>query len=313
MPDGASGLQTVNVFGWRSRVFTALPLLSYIVSVSERPLLVLDSDPAVHQLVADALTREHRKIQSVYEGREALAYLRANACDLIVAGQGRNGLGGIKLLRRIRAIQPEAKIIVTGDPSPERALDAIRARAYSYFRKPLAPVTLADMVHQALESTSWQNDVRVVSAKREWTSIEVRCKMQAVERAVHLIGELEPDMPRETWEDVATAFRELLLNAIEHGGKSDARKRVHVRLLRTSRALIVHLHDPGKGFSLEKLPHSALNNPADSPTRHVEIRAENGQRPGGFGILMVRQLVDELIYNERGNEVVFVKYVTWGR
>ena len=34
-----------------------------------------------------------------------------------------------------------------------------------------------------------------------------------------------------------------------------------------------------------------------------------GQRPGGFGILMSRQLVDDLLYNERGNAVLFVKYL----
>ena len=31
-------------------------------------------------------------------------------------------------------------------------------------------------------------------------------------------------------------------------------------------------------------------------------------RPGGFGILLVRNLVDELVYNERGNEVILIEY-----
>lgn len=281
--------------------------------MSERPVLVIDSDPDVHQLISGALNRENRKLQNVYDGREALDYLRAHECDLVLAGNGRNGLDSMKLLRRMRAIQPDTKVIITGERSPERALDAIRARAFCYFHKPLAAGPLAEMVHQALESSAWENDVKVVSARPEWTGLEVRCKLQAAERAVHLVGELEPEMPPEIWEDASTAFRELLLNAIEHGGKSDARKRVEVRLLHTSRALIVHLRDPGKGFSLETLPHSAVCNPADSPTRHVEIRAETGQRPGGFGILMTRNLVDELIYNERGNEVMFVKYVDWAK
>jgi hypothetical protein len=70
---------------------------------------------------------------------------------------------------------------------------------------------------------------------------------------------------------------------------------------------LVQIRDPGKGFSLAKIQHAAVCNPDDSPTRHVEIRAEKGQRPGGFGILMARNFVDELLYNERGNEVVFVK------
>jgi anti-sigma regulatory factor (Ser/Thr protein kinase) len=39
------------------------------------------------------------------------------------------------------------------------------------------------------------------------------------------------------------------------------------------------------------------------------VRAEEGRRPGGFGILLTRNLVDELLYNERGNAVLFVKYL----
>jgi anti-sigma regulatory factor (Ser/Thr protein kinase) len=34
-----------------------------------------------------------------------------------------------------------------------------------------------------------------------------------------------------------------------------------------------------------------------------------GMRPGGFGILLVKQIADELIYSERGNEVVLVKFL----
>jgi anti-sigma regulatory factor (Ser/Thr protein kinase) len=41
---------------------------------------------------------------------------------------------------------------------------------------------------------------------------------------------------------------------------------------------------------------------------HFDRRSELGMRPGGFGILLVRHLVDELVYNERGNEVLLVKY-----
>jgi len=73
--------------------------------------------------------------------------------------------------------------------------------------------------------------------------------------------------------------------------------------------VIVHIHDPGKGFSLDLLPHAAISNPEDSPTKHVEVRANEGRRPGGFGILMTRNLADELLYNERGNAVLFVKYL----
>ena len=37
---------------------------------------------------------------------------------------------------------------------------------------------------------------------------------------------------------------------------------------------------------------------------------QKGIRPGGFGILMAKAKVDELIYNEARNEVIFVKYLS---
>jgi DNA-binding NarL/FixJ family response regulator len=277
--------------------------------VSARCLLVVDADPAVHEHLNSLLKREDRSIDDVYDGSEALARLRRSSCDVVVAGAGRNGFDAMKLLRRVRSLQPDAKVIVTGDPDPGKVVGAIRNRAYSYFHKPLPGAPLAEMVQQALDASSWKDDIRVLSARPEWITLEVRCKLDAADRTTHFLREIEADLPPQVREDVAAGFRELLMNAIEHGGHSDPRKRVRVSLLRTSRSVIVHIHDPGTGFSLDFLPHAAISNPDDSPIRHVEVRAEQGQRPGGFGILMTRNMVDELLYNERGNAVLFVKYL----
>jgi len=277
--------------------------------VSLRSVLLVDSDPAVHEVLTDTLKRQDRRLKDVYDSHDALAQLRASPCDLMVAGQGSNGLDGLKLLRRARAIRPELKVIVTGEPDPMRVVGAIRHLAYSYFHKPLTPGPLAEMVQQALEAESWKDDIRVVSARPEWLTLDVRCKIDAADRTTHFLREIQTDLPLQTREDIAVAFRELLMNAVEHGGKYDPRKRVRLSLLRTSKSVIVHIHDPGSGFSLDFLPHAAISNPDGYPTRHVEIRAEQGQRPGGFGILMSRNLVDDLLYNERGNAVLFVKYL----
>jgi len=277
--------------------------------VSSRALLLVNADPAVQEGLAQSLRRENRTLETVPDGHEALVRLRSEAWDLLVAGPGSNGLDGLKLLRRARAIRPDLKVIVTGDPDPQRAVRALRDRAYGYFHTPVAPGALADMVHQALESASWKEDLRVISARPEWVTLEVRCRLEAVDRTTHHVREVLADLPLQVCDDVAIAFRELLMNAVEHGGKYDPRKRVRVSVLRAGRSLIVHIADPGRGFSLDFLPHAAISNPDDSPIQHVEFRAGQGQRPGGFGILMSRQLVDELLYNERGNAVLFVKHL----
>jgi DNA-binding NarL/FixJ family response regulator len=277
--------------------------------VNSRALLLIDADPAVQELLTGMLRRDDRRIQTVSDGRDALDRLRQWHCDVVVAGQGRNGFDGLKLVRQVRAIQPEARVIVTGDPDPQHILTAIRERAYGYLHKPISEGPLSEMVAQALDSGAWRDDIRVVSSRPEWISLDVRCKLDAAERTTHFLRELSADLPLQIRDDVTAAFRELLMNGIEHGGKSNPRKRVRASLLRTPRSVIVHIQDPGKGFSLDMLPHAAISNPEGSPIKHVEIRAEEGRRPGGFGILMSRNMVDELLYNERGNAVLFVKYL----
>jgi DNA-binding NarL/FixJ family response regulator len=271
--------------------------------------LVIDPDRSVHEILKGILARDDRIIQDAFGVPEAEACLRAAPYDVVLAGQSNNGFDGLKLVRRVHALQPDARVILTGDPDPARVIRAIRARVFGYCHTPPPPGPLSDIVQQALDASCWRDDITVLSACPAWVALDVRCKMEAGDRAAHFVRELEADLSTQLREDITSAFRELLLNAIEHGGHYDPRKRVRVWIQRTAKALIVHMQDPGKGFSLNALPHAAISNPADSPIHHVEVRAEAGQRPGGFGILMTRNLVDDLIYNERGNAVLFVKYL----
>ena len=73
--------------------------------------------------------------------------------------------------------------------------------------------------------------------------------------------------------------------------------------------VLYRIADPGPGFSLDQLAHAAISNEPDQPFGHMQVREEKGIRPGGFGLMMARTLVDELIYNDAHNEVVFVKYL----
>jgi DNA-binding NarL/FixJ family response regulator len=272
-------------------------------------LLVIDGDPVMHAQVAGVLQHEGRTIQDAFNQVEAMERLRTAKFDLVLAGQGNNGFDGLNLMRQVRLLQPAARVIVTGDADPLRIVRAIREHAYGYVHRPIPGMQLSDLVQQALDCEACRDDIRVISARPEWLTLDVRCKIDAAERTTHFLREIVADLPAQTREDVGAAIRELLMNAVEHGGHSNPRKRARVSLLRTARSVIAHIHDPGTGFSLDFLPHAAISNPADSPIRHVEVRAEAGKRPGGFGILMTRNMVDELLYNQRGNAVLFVKYL----
>ena len=151
--------------------------------------------------------------------------------------------------------------------------------------------------------------IEVISARPEWVELVAPCTLAMVDRIQSFVLQLETNLPEPAREAVAQAFRELLNNAIEWGGKLDPDRKVRISCLRAKRLLLFRIADPGDGFDIDKLRHAAIANPADSPLEHAIIREEQGLRPGGLGLMMTQSLVDELIYNEARNEVVFIKYL----
>jgi anti-sigma regulatory factor (Ser/Thr protein kinase) len=188
-------------------------------------------------------------------------------------------------------------------------IDSLREHAFSYFSKPISPRMVAEMVHEALSAPSWDDGIEVLSARPEWITLRVQCRTLTADRLLQFMREMATDLPSQETDKIATAFREILMNAIEHGAGLDPSKKIHVSYVRTRRMIIYYVRDPGEGFSFDALPQAAVSNPPGDPAHHLTYRVEHGMRPGGFGILLARELVDDLIYNEKGNEVLLVKYL----
>jgi anti-sigma regulatory factor (Ser/Thr protein kinase) len=184
----------------------------------------------------------------------------------------------------------------------------MREHAFSYFSNPFSPDAVADMIRIAAEGPCWDDGIEVVSATAEWIRILARCELKTADRLLQFLDEIA-DLPDAERHQVATASREVLLNAIEHGGKLDPNKYVEIDYVRARRMVTCRIADPGAGFALDDVPHAAISNPMDDPIRHVALREAQGMRPGGFGVLLARQLVDQLIYSQDGNEVLLVKYL----
>lgn len=273
-------------------------------------ILIVDDDPDVHGLLRAALDAPDRRIDSAYDGRTGLRLIENAPYDLVLTDLNMPGLDGMKLTEHIHEVRPEARVVMmTVANTPENIVRAIRERAFSYFSKPFTVNAVAEMVERALSGSDAEDDIQVLSARAHWLGLRLRCKLETAGRIVQFIRELGMDLPEAEQEQVATAFREILMNAIEHGGGGDPDKKVAITYVRTKRAALYYVRDPGKGFSFDRLPHAAVSNPEELPVEHAEIREKLGMRPGGFGILMTRQLVDELIYNEHGNEVLLIKYL----
>ena len=109
-----------------------------------------------------------------------------------------------------------------------------------------------------------------------------------------LIGGLLEAMQERDWSahdmfHVQLAYEEAIVNAILHGNQSDDQKTVDVRMRCDGREVMIEITDMGAGFDPDELP-----DPRDED--RLEI-------PGGRGVMLIRELMTQVEYNERGNRV----------
>jgi DNA-binding response OmpR family regulator len=273
-------------------------------------ILVVDDDRTTRDLLRLQLKALGYVVDTAGDGASGLARMERRRYDLVLLDVWMPGMDGLEVLGRMRAaVDPPRIVVMTADDAPQTVLKAIRERAYRYVTKPIEPRELGALVHEVLASSPQVSPIEVISAKPDWVELLVPCDRAAAERIQAFLSQLESDLPEDVRASVGQAFRELLMNAIEWGGGLDPRQSVRIACLRARRMLLFRIADPGKGFSFSALPHAAVSNDPESPLEHTTVREEKGLRPGGFGLLMTRQIVDELIYNEAHNEVVFVKYL----
>jgi anti-sigma regulatory factor (Ser/Thr protein kinase) len=239
----------------------------------------------------------------------ALALVEASPFDLIITSDKTSAREDVELLRKIRRVRPHTRLIILTDESaPSYVIDSMRERAFSYFSKPFSLSALADMVQNAVDGPCWDDGIEVLSATPEWIRLVARCDMKTADRLIQFLHEIA-DLPDVEGNAVGTAFREILLNAMEYGGRFQPEQWVEISYIRARHMVMCRVKDPGEGFSLDEIEHAAIANPPEDPIRHMSNRDAKGLRPGGYGVLLAQKLVDELIYSEKGNDVLLVKYL----
>ena len=121
------------------------------------------------------------------------------------------------------------------------------------------------------------NDLRAIEHAVEY--VMQRCeRCQAPERKLRL--------------NFRVGLTEALSNAMLYGNEQDPRKRVRVEILVGEREITARITDEGDGFDPREVP---------DPTT-----AANRVKSGGRGLFLMRQLMDEVHFNERGNSVTLV-------
>lgn len=114
-----------------------------------------------------------------------------------------------------------------------------------------------------------------------------------VKRIMEAVAEIECSHGKEF--EIETALMEALANAVRHGAKKDATKKVEcVVACEEPLGMLIVVRDPGEGFDPKAVPN---------PTQGDAIFSDHGR-----GIYMINQLMDEVKFEKNGTEIHMRKY-----
>ncbi len=274
-------------------------------------VVLIDAEPAFLAELQAQSGMGLLRLEQAAGGAHALRLLRRGSYDVVVTSPRSAIAEDLAVVEEMQVVRPGVRAIVLAPSAvPEDVIASLRAHAFACFSAPFPMGEIAEMIRRAAQNPDWKDGLQVVSARPDWLSLRVDCRRLAADRLVRFLAELAKDLPDVTRDDLLSAFREIVLNAMEHGAGFAPDQVIDVTAVRTQRAIVYYVRDPGPGFSPESLPHAAVSNPPDDPLAHTEKRAELGMRPGGFGLLIARRVVDEFLHSEKANEVLLIKHTS---
>jgi anti-sigma regulatory factor (Ser/Thr protein kinase) len=269
---------------------------------------------------SDALFDEVRRrselpeedVQSCAGLVDALRCLRQHSWDVLLTDPDTTIGASLAVAAEVSLLHPSVRIIALWPAATnQEIIAAMRANVFACFTEPFDRAEVADMIRSALRAREWRDGIEVVSGLPHWLTLRVACHLITAERLIRFMSELQQaDVPEGEGDLLIAAFRELLLNAMEHGAGFDPDKVIEVTAAKTARAIVYHFKDPGPGFDREDLRHAAGSECPEEVLGSALERAAMGLRPGGFGMLIARRVADELVYNERSNEVLMIKHLS---
>jgi len=274
-------------------------------------ILIADDEAEIRFLLEDFFAGSGFEVRCVCDGQQALELLDAEEFDVAVVDLAMPRVDGIEVVRRGREKRPGLGfVIITGYASGRAIMEAMSAGAVRFLPKPFMLDDLMSAVKVALQAGSGEpvtaGQSMDVRSRGAWIEITAPSQREYRDRLEHLFEALSgQDLPREIVDDIRIALGEVVSNAMEWGNRHELDKPVRVSYCLFPEEVVFRIDDLGPGFDPNEVP-DPLSSP-DAPLDLARDREAQGKRPGGFGLAIARNVMDQIIYNGIGNSVVMSK------
>ncbi len=257
---------------------------------SQERILVVDDEQSMREFLEIALVQAGYEVATAASGNEALSVLETEHFDLVITDLRMEGLSGLDLLREVKVRAPDTEVIVvTAYASYDSAIQAMKAGAYDYLKKPFRVDEILLVCERALERHRLAQE-----------NVALKRKLAATIRFSGIIGKSEAMRRVFQLIDRVAPSRSTVLIVGESGtGKELVARAIHERSPRASK--------PFMAINCGALPASLLESELFGHVRGAFTGADR-DRPGLFrktqgGTL----LLDEVSELDQGLQVKLLR------
>jgi len=232
-------------------------------------ILVVDDDAAMRDSCRQALEREGLSVAEAQNGRQALAMVAQKPFDLVLLDLKMPGMGGLDALSRMRKLRNDLAVIaITGYPSIDSAVEAMKRGAADFLPKPFNREALRLVVAKALKQSRLERE-----------NARLRDELKAVRGPKPIIGRT-PGMKRvfDLMERVAPTDSSVLIMGESGTGKELVARALHARSRRADRPFVVVdcATLVGTLFENELFGHTKGSFTGATSTTHGRFQAADG-------------------------------------
>ncbi|HIE64907.1 MAG: sigma-54 dependent transcriptional regulator [Nitrospira sp.] len=160
------------------------------MSEAKGSVLIVDDDREMRKLIEEFLQEEGYDAESVASGDLAIRSLQVRPCDLLITDLRMEGLSGLELLKKVKAVNPQQTIImITAFGTVESAIEVMKFGALDYIIKPFKLGKLIVVVEKAFEQIWLQKEVNRlrVEVSREYEFSKIIGKSKEIQAIFQLI------------------------------------------------------------------------------------------------------------------------------
>lgn len=129
-------------------------------------ILVVDDELFVRELLLEFLSSQGYEVSLADSGENAVRLMQTEPMDVVLLDLKMPGINGIETLKQIKRIDPNAlAIIMTGYPTIESSIEALRHGAYDYVIKPFKLNELKSSIERALKEHRLKSEIGHLKAR----------------------------------------------------------------------------------------------------------------------------------------------------